>query len=436
MGDILTLVNIIKIQARQILDSRGNPTVEADVILDNGVAGRASVPSGASIGMHEDIELRDKDYSKFLGNGVLKAVLNINTKINDLLVNSNPQDQDLIDKKLIGLDGTESKSNLGANAILAVSLASAKAAALSTNLPLYKYFAKLVNLSSDQLLLPLPMVNIINGGKHASWATDIQEYMIMPIGAKTFSEALRTSDEVFHHLAEVLLKKGYLTTVGDEGGYAPLVKSGNTESIELILEAVSKAGYKAEKDFVIGLDIAASELFEDGKYTLKREDKVFSTDQMINWLSVLVDKYPIRSIEDGLSESDWQGWSKLTEKLGSKMQLVGDDLLVTNTKFLEKAIKEKAGNAILIKPNQIGTLTEAINVLKMAKKASWKTIISHRSGETEDTTIADLAVGLSAGQIKTGSLSRSERIAKYNQLLRIEEELGTKAKFAGSEALS
>ncbi|MBI2601299.1 phosphopyruvate hydratase [Candidatus Daviesbacteria bacterium] len=429
-------MNIIKIQARQILDSRGNPTVEADVILDNGVAGRASVPSGASIGMHEDIELRDKDYSKFLGNGVLKAVLNINTKINDLLVNSNPQDQDLIDKKLIGLDGTESKSNLGANAILAVSLASAKAAALSTNLPLYKYFAKLVNLSSDQLLLPLPMVNIINGGKHASWATDIQEYMIMPIGAKTFSEALRTSDEVFHHLAEVLLKKGYLTTVGDEGGYAPLVKSGNTESIELILEAVSKAGYKAEKDFVIGLDIAASELFEDGKYTLKREDKVFSTDQMINWLSVLVDKYPIRSIEDGLSESDWQGWSKLTEKLGSKMQLVGDDLLVTNTKFLEKAIKEKAGNAILIKPNQIGTLTEAINVLKMAKKASWKTIISHRSGETEDTTIADLAVGLSAGQIKTGSLSRSERIAKYNQLLRIEEELGTKAKFAGSEALS
>ncbi|HZE87779.1 MAG TPA: phosphopyruvate hydratase [Methylomirabilota bacterium] len=417
------------IHARQILDSRGNPTVECDVTLENDIVGRAAVPSGASTGSHEVIELRDGDKTKYLGKGVLKAVENVNKEIAKVIVGMDSAQQEEIDKKMIELDGTANKSRLGANAILSVSLAVAKANALSQKTPLFAYFASLSSTKSSALL-PLPMMNIINGGQHADFTTDIQEFMILPVGAQTFADALRMGSEVFHHLGKVLKANGYETTVGDEGGYAPRVKNGNAEALELITKAVTNAGYTPGKDIVFALDVAASEFFQNGKYILKTEKKTLTSQKMVTWLSELVAKYPIVSLEDGLSESDWDGWIGLTEKLGNKIQLVGDDLLVTNSKFLAKAIKEKAANAILIKLNQIGTLTETIECIQMAHKAGWKTIVSHRSGETEDTTIVHLAVGLGTGQIKTGSLSRSERVAKYNELFRIEEMLGDKAQFA------
>ncbi len=439
-------MKIQHIHARQILDSRGNPTVECDVTLENGIVGRAAVPSGASTGTHEAVELRDGDTSKYLGKGVLKAVENVNTKIAKVIVGMDCEDQEAIDEKMIELDGTANKSRLGANAILSVSLAVAKASALSLDKPLFEYFNVIARSATTKqspephdlrdrhaslaMTLPLPMMNIINGGQHAAFATDIQEFMIMPVGAKNFSDCLRMGSEVFHHLAKVLKANGYETTVGDEGGYAPRVKNGNAEALELITQAVQNAGYTVGEDIVFALDVAASELVHDGKYLLKAENKEFSNKEMVDWLAQLVEKYPIVSIEDGLGESDWEGWELLTKKLGNKIQLVGDDNLVTNMKFLKKAINEKAGNAILIKLNQIGTLTETIQCIVMAKGAGWKSVVSHRSGETEDTTIAHLAVGLSTGQIKTGSLSRTDRVAKYNELLRIEELLGKKATFA------
>ncbi len=430
----LTPMKIKSIHARQILDSRGNPTVEADVILENGVMGRAAVPSGASTGTNEAIELRDGDPKLYLGKSVLKAVENVNTKISETLVGMEVEEQEALDQKMIDLDGTPNKAKLGANAILSVSLACAKAAALNIKKPLYQYLHN-ISGTPKPLTLPLPMMNIINGGAHASFATDIQECMVMCTGAKNFSEALRMGAEVFHHLGKVLKSNGYPTTVGDEGGYAPKVQKGNAEALDLISQAVENAGYKLGTDIHLALDVAASEFFEDGKYNLKAEGKTLTTDEMIDWLEDLVNKYPIISIEDGLAESDWEGWSKLTQRLGEKIQLVGDDLLVTNIKFLERAINEKAANAILIKVNQIGTLTETIKAIKMADEAKWNSVASHRSGETEDTTIAHLAVGLATGQIKTGSLSRTDRVAKYNELLRIEEELGEGVKFAGKEAL-
>lgn len=426
-------MKITAIKARQILDSRGNPTVEADVVLENGVVGRAAVPSGASTGMHEAIELRDGDKTMFLGRGVLKAVSNVNGAISKAVVGLEVTDQKAIDLTMITLDGTENKSNIGANAILAVSLASAKAAALSTRIPLYAYIGKLAG--NDKFVLPLPMINIINGGKHADWATDIQETIVFPVGADTFSKAIQMGAELFQVLGKVIKTHGYAVTVGDEGGYAPLVKRGNTEPLDLITEAVSIAGYEMGKDFVFGLDGAASEFFKDGKYHLQKEGKILNSEEMVEWLVDLSSKYPIVSMEDCLDQEDWNAWVSLTTKLGNKIQIIGDDLLVTNTKFLAKGIDLKACNAILIKVNQIGTLTETIAAVQMAQKAGWKAIISHRSGETEDTTIADLIVGLGTGQIKAGSLSRSDRVAKYNQLLRIEEELGEKAIFAGKDAL-
>jgi enolase len=427
-------MKITKIHARQILDSRGNPTLEADVTLEDGTMGRAAVPSGASTGTNEALELRDGDKSKYLGKGTLKAVENVNTKIAEVLVGMEVEDQKALDQKMLDMDGTENKGNLGANAILSVSLAAAKAAALSQKKPLYQYFHDISNFDKP-LTLPLPMMNIINGGTHAAFASDIQEFMILPVGAKTFSDALRMGAEVFHNLKTVLKERGYETTVGDEGGYAPRVKNGNAESLEMISEAVTKAGYKLGEDLVLGLDVAASEFYNDGKYSLKAEGKELTSDEMVDFLADLVEKYPIVSIEDGLAESDWDGYVKLTQKLGDKIQLVGDDLYVTNTKFLSKGIEMKATNAILIKVNQIGSLTETIDCVDMANKAGFNSVISHRSGETEDTTIAHLVVGLGTGQIKTGSLSRTDRIAKYNELLRIEEELGEKAVFAGKEAL-
>jgi enolase len=430
--EIFTTISymVIKmIHARQILDSRGNPTVECDVILENGIMGRASVPSGASTGTNEAIELRDNDKTKYLGKGVLQAVRNVNTFIANALIGMDALHQEAIDKKMIELDGTVNKGKLGANAILSVSLSIAKANAKTKQLPLFQYIATL-SKTTDASLLPLPMMNIINGGRHANFATDIQEFMIMPIGAKTFSEALRMGTEVFHHLGKVLQSKGYETTVGDEGGYAPRVKKGNAEALDLIIQAVMNAGYLPGKDIVFALDVAASELLHDGKYVLQAEKETFTSTRMVDWLSQLVEHYPIVSIEDGLGESDWEGWKLLTKRLGEKVQLVGDDLLVTNISFLKKAIAEKAANAILIKPNQIGTLSETIAAVRMAQKAGWHTVMSHRSGETEDTTIAHLAVGLATGQIKTGSLSRTDRICKYNELLRIEEMLGDKAQLA------
>ena len=434
-------MKIKSIHARQILDSRGNPTVEADVILENDVLGRAAVPSGASTGTHEAVELRDGDKTKYLGKGVLKAVANVNGPIEKALRGKNADDQKKIDQLMIDLDGTENKSKLGANAILAVSLAVAKATAQSQDIPLYWYMNFLARADAvdktppKSLTLPLPMMNIINGGRHADFATDIQEFMIMPVGAKSFSEALRMGAEVFHHLGKVLKTKGYETTVGDEGGYAPRVKNGNAEALDLIIQAVMNAGYTPGEEIVFALDVASSELLHNGKYTLQAEKEIFSNLQMADWLRKLAENYPIVSIEDGMAENDWDGWKYLTNVLGKTTQLVGDDLLVTNTKFLERAIEEEVGNAILIKVNQIGTLTETIAAIEMAHAANWKSVISHRSGETEDTTIAHLAVGLETGQIKTGSLSRTERIAKYNELLRIEEELGNKAVFAGKKAL-
>ncbi|HEU5121251.1 MAG TPA: phosphopyruvate hydratase [Candidatus Saccharimonadales bacterium] len=425
-------MKITDIHARQILDSRGNPTVEADVLLDDGTRGRAAVPSGASTGSHEAIELRDGD-AAYGGKSVLKAVQFVNTEINKALKGFDASDQTGLDQKMIDLDGTKNKGRLGANAILAVSMAAAKAAALSQKQPLYRYIAGLAG--NDTLILPLPMMNIINGGKHAAGSTDIQEFMIMPIGATTFSQGLQMGAEIFHALGKVLKSKGYGTTVGDEGGYAPAVKAGNAEALELITEAVATAGYSLGEDVVLALDVASSELVQDDSYFLATENKPMSSLEMVAFYEDLTTRFPIASIEDGLSEEDWDGWKLLTERLGNKVQLVGDDLLVTNTDFLEKGIREQAGNAILIKVNQIGTLTETINAVKMAHAAGWKAVISHRSGETEDTTIAHLAVGLGTGQIKTGSLSRTDRVAKYNELLRIEEELGDAAVFAGRKAL-
>ncbi len=423
---------IKKIHARQILDSRGNPTVECDIELSNGATGRCSVPSGASTGANEAIELRDGDSKKYLGLGVLKAVDNVNTIIAKAVSGMDAQNQEKLDTAMINLDGTENKSKLGANAILSVSIAAAKASARAMGKPFFAYLAGIKEKS--EYLLPLPMMNIVNGGKHADFSTDIQEYMILPVGADIFSEALRMGAEVFHHLKKVINEKGYDTTVGDEGGYAPRFALGNEEPFELISRAVEKAGYSLGRDIALGIDAAASEFFDpsaDGHYVLKKEDKTFTSTEMVDWIISLARKYPIISLEDCLDQDDWKGWQLLTEKIGTEKQIVGDDLLVTNTKFLDKGISLKAANAILIKPNQIGTLTETMQAVEMAKKAGWNTVISHRSGETEDTTIAHLAVGLSAGQIKTGSLSRTDRVCKYNELLRIEELLGAKSRFPG-----
>lgn len=411
---------IIKdIKARQILDSRGNPTVEADVFLENGVAGRASVPSGASTGTLEALELRDGDDGKFGGKGVTKAVWNINSKIKDVLV-GNSADQKTVDSLMLDLDGTENKSNLGANAILAVSLAVAKAVANARRIPLYYYIAELAG-TTGEMSLPMPMMNVMNGGEHAGWATDFQEYMIIPKSAENIYDAIRIGAEVFHSLKKVLNERGYPTTVGDEGGYAPRVKNGNEEPLECIKLAVEKAGYSFGSDVVVAMDIASSEFYSNNKYSLRTNNEIKNASEMIDWYSDLIEKYPIVSIEDGLAEDDWGNWKELTVELGDKVQLVGDDLFVTNSKILERGIKEKAANTILIKLNQIGSLSETIEAVKMAKAAGYNTIISHRSGETEDTTIAHLAVGLGAGQIKTGSMSRSERICKYNELMRIAE---------------
>lgn len=427
-------MKITDIRARWILDSRGNPTVEVDVNLEDGSHGRAAVPSGASTGTHEAVELRDGGEA-FNGKGVQQAVDNIKNEIMPALLNVDALDQAAIDQTMIELDGTPNKGRLGANSILAVSLAVAKAAACSKKLPLYHYFAELAGTAEADFTLPLPMMNIINGGKHAAGSTDIQEFMIMPVGATTFSDAIRMGAEVFHALGTVLHDKGYGTTVGDEGGYAPAVKNGNAEALSLIADAVSRAGYTLGEDIVLALDVASSELIEDEHYVLKTEGKTLNSTQMTEFYKELATQFPIVSIEDGLGEDDWSGWQTLTSELGDTIQLVGDDLLVTNTDFLQKGIDQKAANAILIKVNQIGTLTETINAVKMAHDAGWRAIISHRSGETEDTTISHLVVGLNTGQIKTGSLSRSDRVAKYNELLRIEEELGHDARYAGRSAL-
>ncbi len=430
-------MKIKDIKSREVFDSRGNPTVEAEVFLSDGSKGRAIVPSGASTGSNEAWELRDGDKDRFLGKGVLSAVLNIREKILPALVGLSADDQKMIDQKMIEIDGSENKKNLGANAILAVSLASAKATANSKKIPFYAHLREISEIKSDPIL-PLPMANIINGGKHADGSTDIQEFMIMPIGAPSFHEAIRSAVEVFHALKKVLKENGFNTTVGDEGGFAPSVQSGNREALSLMTKAIKEAGYEIGKDFAFALDSAASEFHRDGIYDLSAEGsgRKFNSDELVDFYRDLQKDFPIISIEDGLSEGDWVGWQKMTEQIGGKTQLVGDDLLVTNVEFLKKAIDEKTCNAILIKPNQIGTLTETIQAIELAKDSGFKTIISHRSGETEDTTIAHLAVGLGTGQIKTGSLSRTDRVAKYNELLRIEEELGEKAIFAGGDILT
>jgi enolase len=413
---------IAEIHARQILDSRGNPTVEADVITDNGFLGRAAVPSGASTGKYEAVELRDNDKSKYVGKGVLQAVKNINETIADQLIGVDAMRQTYVDSLLVGVDGTENKSNLGANAMLAVSMAVAKAAAQEANLPLYRYLGGV-----NSCTLPLPLMNILNGGVHADNKIDYQEFMIVPVGASSFSEGLRWGVEVFHNLKSVLKKKGYSTNVGDEGGFAPDIQS-NEEAIETVLLAIEAAGYKIGEQIAIALDAASSEMMQDGKYKFyKSSGKVLTSDEMVDYWSSWVSKYPIVSIEDGMAEEDWDGWKKLTESLGNKVQLVGDDLFVTNTKILQRGIDNGIANSILIKVNQIGTVTETINAVQLAQTNGYTTIISHRSGETEDTTIADLAVALNCGQIKTGSASRTDRIAKYNQLIRIEESLGENA---------
>ena len=408
---------ISKIKARQVLDSRGNPTVEAEVYLENGGYGRAIVPSGASTGSGEALELRDGDKDCFDGKGVLKAVWNVNSKISDVLV-GNSSELGLVDQMMCELDGTDNKSSLGANAILAVSLATAKANARAMGLPFYRYIAELAG-TEDEMSIPMPMMNVMNGGEHASWATDFQEYMIIPRGAGNIADAVRMGAEVFHALKGVLKERDYPTTVGDEGGYAPKVRDGNNEPLECIKLAVNKTGYRFGKDIAIAMDIAASEFYDKDHYVLKTNGDWKSADDMINWYDWIVNNYPVVSIEDGLAENDWDNWKTMTERLGSHVQLVGDDLFVTNTKLLEKGIESGVANAILIKPNQIGTLSETINAVLMAKKAGYRTVMSHRSGETEDVSIAHLAVGLGTGQIKTGSLSRSERIAKYNELIRI-----------------
>ncbi|MEK7480163.1 MAG: phosphopyruvate hydratase [Patescibacteria group bacterium] len=428
-------MKIHSVKAREVLDSRGNPTIEADVITGSGVVGRAIVPSGASTGAHEAHELRDGDKKRYGGKGVLKAVEHVRGEIAGAIVGMRVDEQAAIDAKLIELDGTPNKTRLGANAILAVSLAAAKAAARVRGRPRYEYIRSLSKVDRP-MTLPLPQCNIINGGAHTSWeSTDIQEFMIMPVGAPSFREAVRMMAEIFHAAKKIITEKGYGTTVGDEGGYAPKVRGGNEEALSLISESVKKAGYELEKDIVLALDGAASEFLVEGKYVLAREDKKLSSEEMVSWYEDLQKKYPLVSIEDGLGQDDWAGWKKLTAGLGGSTQIVGDDLLVTNVKLLERGIKEKAANAILIKLNQIGTLTETIAAVDMAHMAGWRAVISHRSGETEDTTIAHLAVGLGTGQIKTGSMSRTDRVAKYNELLRIEETLGDKAVFAGRNAL-
>ena len=419
---------IVDIKARQIIDSRGNPTVEADVILASGAMGRAAVPSGASTGSREAIELRDDDKSVFMGKGVTKAVSNVNGEIRTALIGKDATDQAGIDQIMIDLDGTENKARLGANALLAVSMAAAKAAANNAGVSLFKY------LGGDKATtLPVPMMNIINGGEHADNSVDLQEFMIMPVGASSINEALRWGAEVFHTLKKVLADKGYNTAVGDEGGFAPDLGS-NEEAITVILEAIEKAGYKAGEQIMIAIDAAASEFYKDGKYVLASEGKSMTSEEFVDFLGVWVDKYPIISIEDGLDESDWAGWKILTEKLGKKIQLVGDDLFVTNPKILAEGIEKGIGNSILIKVNQIGTLTETLAAINMAKENGYTAVVSHRSGETEDATIADLAVATNSGQIKTGSMSRSDRIAKYNQLIRIDEELGAVATYPAKGA--
>lgn len=420
---------IVDIKAFEVLDSRGNPTISAEVTLESGAVGEACAPSGASTGSREALELRDGDKSRYLGKGVLKAVENVNTTIKKLLVGMDATDQRALDKAMIEADGTENKSVLGANAILAVSLAAAKAAAVSKGVPLYAHIAD-INGTPGVYTMPVPMMNIINGGEHADNNVDIQEFMIQPVGAKTFSEALRMGTEIFHALKNVLSKKGLSTSVGDEGGFAPDLPS-NEAALEVIATAVADAGYKLGDNVTLAMDCAASEFYKDGKYNLAGEGKVFTAEEFSDYLLGLCNKYPIISIEDGLDESDWDGWADHTQKLGDKIQLVGDDLFVTNTKILQEGIDKKIANSILIKFNQIGSLSETLDAIKMAQNAGYTAVISHRSGETEDTTIADLAVATAAGQIKTGSLCRSDRVAKYNRLLRIEAELGDKAIYRG-----
>lgn len=415
---------ITDVRARQILDSRGNPTVEVDVITENGALGRAAVPSGASTGKHEAVELRDNDKSLYMGKGVLKAVHNVNEEIADQLIGLNVNEQAFIDSRLIEIDGTENKNKLGANATLAVSMAIAKAAAIESNLPLYRYLGGV-----NSTVLPIPLMNIMNGGAHADNKIDFQEFMVMPIGADTFSDGLRWGVEIFHHLKSVLKKKGYSTNVGDEGGFAPEIQS-NEEAIETVLQAIEAAGYQPGTQVCIAMDAATSEMYneKDGTYTFyKSSKKSISRDEMVDYWTTWVNKYPIISIEDGMAEDDWEGWKKHTQAIGNKCQLVGDDLFVTNVKRLQKGINESIANSILIKVNQIGTVTETINAVQLAQTNGYTSIMSHRSGETEDTTIADLAVALNCGQIKTGSASRTDRMAKYNQLLRIEEALGSNA---------
>ncbi|WPX07552.1 phosphopyruvate hydratase [Anaerocellum danielii] len=423
-------LSITAVKAREILDSRGNPTVEVEVVVNDEFVGRAAVPSGASTGMFEAVELRDGDKKRYMGKGVLKAVENVNEVIAPEIIGMNALNQVEIDRLMIELDGTENKSKLGANAILGVSLAVAKAAANALGIPLYQYIGGV-----NAKYLPVPMMNILNGGKHADNSVDLQEFMIMPVGAKSFSEALRMCAETFHQLRNVLKARGYNTTVGDEGGFAPNLKS-NEEPLEVIVEAIEKAGYTPGKDIAIALDPATSELYneEDGKYHFEREGKVRTKEEMVEFWVKLVEKYPIVSIEDGVAEEDWEGWKMLTEALGNKIQLVGDDLFVTNTKRLAKGIELGVANSILIKLNQIGTLTETLEAIEMANRAGYTAVVSHRSGETEDTTIADLVVAVNAGQIKTGAPSRTDRVAKYNQLLRIEEELGSTAVYPGMNA--
>ncbi len=419
--------SIVDVVAREILDSRGNPTVEADVLLESGVMGRAAVPSGASTGSREAIELRDGDKGRYLGKGVMQAVENVNTEISEAIIGLDAQEQAFIDQTMIELDGTDNKSRLGANAILAVSMAVAKAAAEESGLPLYRYFGGMAPMQ-----MPVPMMNIINGGEHANNSLDIQEFMIMPVGANTFREAMRCGAEIFHALKKLLDKAGHSTAVGDEGGFAPNLGS-HAEALQIIMQAIEAAGYVPGQDVLLALDCAASEFYKDGKYHLSGEGLQLTSAQFVDYLANLADQFPIVSIEDGMSEADWDGWKLLTDRLGSKVQIVGDDVFVTNTRIFKEGIQKGIGNSILIKINQIGTLSETFAAVEMAKRAGYTAVISHRSGETEDSTIADIAVGLNAGQIKTGSLSRSDRIAKYNQLIRIEEDLGDTASYPGRE---
>jgi enolase len=422
--------SIVDVVAREILDSRGNPTVEADVLLESGVMGRAAVPSGASTGSREAVELRDGDKGRYGGKGVLKAVEFVNTEISEAIVGLDAIEQAFIDKTLIELDGTENKSRLGANSVLAVSLAVAKAAAEESGLPLYRYLG-----GAAAMKMPVPMMNVVNGGAHANNNLEFQEFMVVPVGAQSFREALRCGAEIFAALKKIIDSKGMSTAVGDEGGFAPNLPN-HAAAIEMIVEAISRAGYSAGQDVVLALDCAASEFHRDGKYALESERKSLGSAEFVDYLGELASRYPIVSIEDGCAENDWEGWKRLTEKLGAKLQLVGDDLFVTNTRILREGIRQGVANSILIKVNQIGTLTETLAAIELAKRSGYTTVISHRSGETEDTTIADIAVGSNALQIKTGSLSRSDRVAKYNQLLRIEEDLGDSVSYPGREAFN